>query len=269
MLNDKRIGIIGCGNMGEALLKGLLGSVKKQNILITDKQPARARYIKRRYEVKAAHNNLEIIRKSDIIILSVKPQEISGLLSGLSERINKGHLIISIAAGIKTAYIDGLLNGVPVVRVMPNMPALIGEGISAVSKGRYAKSGDMKRAKAIFKSVGDVVEVREKDMDAVTAVSGSGPAYFFYIIDALLKAGVKQGLKKDVSTKLALKTALGAARLISSSGLSAEELVKKVASKGGTTEAALAVFERRGLKNIINEAVRAAADRSRQLSPRP
>jgi pyrroline-5-carboxylate reductase len=240
------IGIIGTGNMGMAIASRIKGSV-----LLSDKN-------------KRISDNSTVARRSNTIILAVKPQDIGDVLKEIKSYV-KEKLIISIAAGVTTLSIEKVLGRVRVIRVMPNMPAMVGKGISAITPGRFAKKSDLKIASGIFSKVGDVVEVKENMMDAVTAVSGSGPAYYFLFTHLLAKAGEASGLEKGLAMKLAKAVFIGTAETACSKELSMEEFVKKVASKGGTTEAALKVFKQEKLEAVIKKAVKAAAYRSKQL----
>jgi pyrroline-5-carboxylate reductase len=241
------IGIIGAGNMGMAIASRVKG-----NILLSDKN-------------KRISDNVSVARRSDTVILAVKPQDIEEVLKEIKPYV-KGKLMISIAAGITTSYIEKVLGKARVIRVMPNMPAMVGKGISAVTAGRFAKAGDLKTAFGIFSKVGDVVKVKENMMDAVTAVSGSGPAYYFLFTHLLAKAGEAGGLEKDLAMRLAKAAFIGAAETAAREKLSMEEFVKKVASKGGTTEAALKVFKSRKLGNVIKQAVKSASLKSSSLT---
>ena len=242
------LGIIGVGNMGSAIASRVKGRV-----LLSDKN-------------KRISDNITVARGSDIIILAVKPQDIREVL-GEIRPYAKGKLIISIAAGVTTLSIEKALGfGSRVIRVMPNMPAVAGMAVSAVSRGRFARKRDLKTCSRIFLSLGEVVEVKEKMMDAVTAVSGSGPAYYFLFTHLLAGAGEANGLRRDLAVKLARATFIGAAEVARSGDLSMEELVKKVASRGGTTEAGLKVFAQKRLHSIIKGAVRSALKRSRNLT---
>lgn len=253
------IGIIGAGNMGRALVSRI-----RQRVLVSDAERGKLRFLKKRH-VALAKDNTDLVKRSGIIIIAVKPQDISGVIKEIRPFI-KDKLLISIAAGVKTDSIERALGRARVVRVMPNMPALAGKGISAISAGRFADSKDTAKTRNIFLNVGEVVEVKEKLMDAVTAVSGSGPAYYFLFTDMLIKAGEMCGLKKGLAAKLALATFVGAAHSAAVSKISMREFIKKVASKGGTTEAALKVFEKRRLEAIVKEAVNAAHQKSLRLS---
>ena len=252
------IGIIGAGNMGMAIASGL-----RERFLVSDEDVSKLKAIKNR-KVSMARSNIDLARQSNVIILAVKPQDIGKVLKEIKPHV-KEKLIISVAAGIKTSSIEKVLGKVTVIRVMPNMPAMVRKGISAISRGRFAGSSDFKTASRILSNVGEVIEVKENMMDAVTAVSGSGPAYYFLFTCLLQKAAQASGLKKDIAIKLARATFIGAAEVVKSKDLSMEELVKKVASKGGTTEAALKVFKEEKLETIVKKAVKHAFLRSKQL----
>ncbi|MEK6733144.1 MAG: pyrroline-5-carboxylate reductase [Candidatus Omnitrophota bacterium] len=248
------IGIIGAGNMGMAIASGL-----RERFLVSDQDASKLKAIKNR-KVSIARSNIDLARQSNVIILAVKPQDIEKVLKEIKPHV-KEKLIISIAAGIKTSSIEKVLGKVTVIRVMPNMPAMVGKGISAISRGRFAGLSDFRTASRIFSNVGEVIEAKENMMDAITAVSGSGPAYYFLFTYLLQKAAEASGLKKDIAVKLARAAFIGAAEVVKSKALSMEELVKKVASKGGTTEAALKVFEEEKLEAIVKRAVKNATMR--------
>jgi pyrroline-5-carboxylate reductase len=271
MMTDKKIGIIGCGNMGEALL-GRLSKVmeKSVSIMVSELDAARRATILEKHKIIVEIDNNYLVKYSDVIILAVKPQDLENVLRqevccGISEK----KLLISIAAGITTKYIESVVgNNVPVIRAMPNMPAVIGEAMTAICAGSAASKKDIELSRQIFSTIGDVVEVEEKDMDAVTAISGSGPAYFFYFIEALAEAAEKLGLDAKTSEELAIKTAIGSSKLLDVLKEHPALLRKKVTSKGGTTEAALRVFDDKNMKKIIEEATAAACARSKELSKR-
>lgn len=268
---DKKIGIIGCGNMGEAILGRLSNILEKSvSIMVSEFDAKRRDYIQSRYKIIVEIDNNEVVKFADVIILAVKPKDLEALLRGeVCCGASKDKLLISLAAGITTKYIESIVGeDVPVVRVMPNMAATIGESISSISAGRNVTTEAMKLAKEIFLTIGDVVEVDEKLVDAVTAISGSGPAYFFYMIEALIEAGCAAGLEEDVAKKLVLKTALGSAKLLESLKEDPAVLRSRVTSKGGTTEAAIEIFESKKFKNIIRDAVSAARMRSKELQKR-
>ena len=265
------ITIIGCGNMGEAILRRLSNVLEKSvSIMVSEFDAKRRSYIQSKYKIIVEVDNNEVVKFADVIILAVKPKDIESVLKGeICCGASKDKLLISIAAGITTKYIEDIVGkDVPVIRAMPNMAATIGESMSSISPGSAATPEDMRLAREVFFTIGDVVEVDEGLVDAVTAVSGSGPAYFFYMIEALTEAARAAGLKEDVAAKLVLKTALGSAKLLESLKESPAILRSKVTSKGGTTEAAIEVFESRKFKGIIKDAVKAAKARSKELRKR-
>lgn len=265
----RKIGIIGCGNMGEAILSGIVSNevTSHKDIFVSDVDSTRLNHIKRLYNVNVTFNNVMIADESDIIIMAVKPQDMDSALGGISECLNQKKLLISIAAGVKISRISALVgNDVPVARVMPNIPAIIKMGFSAVSFSKNVNKNSAKSARAIFSSIGDVIELKEKDLDAITAISGSGPAYFFYLVEVLIKSGLKLGLTAKTARKAAIKTALGSAELLNRLQEDPHLLRKRVTSKGGTTEAAFKVFDKRGLGTIIQNGIKAARDRSKKLS---
>lgn len=261
------IGLIGCGNMGQALLKGIIskGYADKRQILVSDKDRWKRAHAQRKLGVRVSVSNVELMKSCRVIILAVKPQDVNAVL-GRSVLPLRGKCIISICAGVSTKRLEKQLGPVSVVRVMPNMPGQIAQGVSAISMGRYATKKDRNLAMAIFSCIGEVVQVREQLMDAVTAISGSGPAYFFYLVERLIAAAKKLGLPDQVAKRLAVRTALGSAMLLSQSKQSPQTLRKKVTSKGGTTAAAFTVFQNKGLDKIFTQAFQAAAKRSRELS---
>lgn len=271
MLN-KKIAVIGAGKMGGALIKGLLsaGLVARRNILACDKDKERLMPLSRK-GLRTTGDIIEAVRWGEVIILSVKPKDIDCVLreissaSGLATSL-KARLFISIAAGIRTGLIEKKLGNVSVIRVMPNTPLLIGEGMSAISTGRFSQSKHEHIARAIFGSVGSVMKFPEKSMDAITALSGSGPAYFFFLMEVLALAGKKMGISADDSLVLTLQTAKGAALLAEKSGIPPARLREMVTSRGGTTEAAFKILESKKVKEAIIKAVLQAEKRSRELS---
>lgn len=258
-----KIGIIGAGNMGRAIIIGVLekGLFKPDEIIASDIDTKRLEGLK----VKTTNCNLDVLNFSDGIILAVKPHVLESLLEEIRGGI-KAHHIISIAAGIRTGFIEERLLNSRVVRVMPNMPLLIGCGISAISKGKYADDSDIEFAKIIFSALGEVVEIEEHLMDAVTSLSGSGPGYIFLIIDALISIGVKMGLSRNIAERLVLSTISGSVKLIEKTREHPCKLRDMVTSPSGTTAAALEILEKRGLSGILWEAVLAAEERAKELS---
>ena len=261
--------MIGAGNMGQALIKGLRAAgVPSKRMLVVESNPVSRQRVSRRDHV--VMTTLErVARRCDVVLVAVKPQDIRAVLEQLARRLTSRRrhvLVISIAAGVKLAALERILGRAAVVRVMPNLPAKVGCAISAVAAGRFATSSHRALARAIFRCVGEVVELPERLFDVVTAISGSGPAYFFLIFQALRDAGVRQGVPKAIAERLAVRTALGSAQLVESLREDVETLITQVASKRGTTEAALKVFRRRRLAHIIEAGVLAATRRSQELS---
>ncbi len=265
------IGFIGSGNMAEALIKGIItsGLYKPANIFISDIRPERLKQLARKYKVKPAKGNRDLVSKADIIVLSVKPQSMAEALESIRDAVGGKKLVISIAAGVKTSRIADVLGNVAIVRAMPNTPALIGEGASALFANAKAKPM-LKKAKSIFSAVGQAVIVDNEDLiDAVTAVSGSGPAYYFLLMEEMIKAAVKLGLPDDVAKDLVLQTAKGAGMLAIEADKNGESPVKlrqKVTSPGGTTEAAVNVLAEGNFSLLVEAAIKKARDRSRELS---
>ena len=269
LLREKRVVFIGCGNMGSALISGILrsGIVPRDKVLASDIRPERLDYIKEREGISTTENNREAVKKSDVIVLAVKPQVIAQVLSDIRDVVTEDKVIISIAAGIATRSIEEALGKeVPVVRVMPNTPALVGTGASGISCGKYAGEEEEAIAEQMMRAVGIVAKLPEEMLDAVTALSGSGPAYIFYTIESLVKAGMEMGLSEDVARKLVGQTVLGAARMVMETGESPEVLRAKVTSPGGTTEAAIKYLEGKEFQKILTGAVKEAARRSKELS---
>lgn len=269
-----RIGFIGGGKMAEALIEGLLSSksFNLKEIVYFDVDAQRVDYISKKYrakvtspaEVRNLNDNNKVVSFSDVVILAVKPQVVPEVIKGLSFPREK--LLISIAAGITIGFLEKAFPGVPVIRTMPNNPALVGAGVTAVALGSSASEEHRTLAEKIFRSVGEVVMVEEKDMDAVTGLSGSGPAFIYLVIDALAEAGKKLGLKGQAAEKLAIETALGAAKTMKETGKSAKELIDMVSSPGGTTIEGLKVLEKKKVREALAEAVHAASQKSKKLS---
>lgn len=270
MFGDDRIGIIGLGNMGSAIIKGLLSSgvVLRQNILGYDHRPEPRNYLNTEFGVHVTNSCDELVGESDCIILAVKPKDIDDVLMRIGSQVGVHKTVISIAAGVTARHIEYLLNtGTPVVRVMPNTPALVGEGMSALFLGKYADLKQKIQAEAIFSSLGQVVTVTdERLMDVVTGVSGSGPAYFFYLIQCLTEVAEEEGIPEEDARRLASQTALGAARMVIATGEDPAVLRERVTSPGGTTEAAFEVFRELKLGEIYKKGVERAIQRSRELS---
>ncbi len=269
ILQNKTLAFIGAGNMGEALIRGLLSTktVGPSQITAADVRPERCEFFTKHFGIATTADNVTAAEFADVIVLAVKPQQMSPVLADLKPVMSSAKLIISIAAGVTIARIERELGGnVRVVRVMPNTPAFVGAGAAALAKGTHATQEDVSMAERILGAVGLTVRVDEKLMDAVTALSGSGPAYVFYVTEAMIKAGVTAGLDEGLARKLAIQTVFGAAKLLLESGERPESLRRKVTSPGGTTEAALRVMDERKLMETFVEAVKTAKKRSHELS---
>ena len=267
MLKDKNIGFIGGGNMAEALIKGLLaGGVPAADLRVAEPHEKRRAFLVENYGVTCDEENLPVIKGSEIVILAIKPQVADRVLKEVGAADTAGKLFISIMAGVKTSAIEAALSGRPrVVRVMPNTPALVLEASSAVSPGAHATANDLSLARRIFELVGKAWQVEEKLLDAVTGLSGSGPAYVLTFIEALSDAGVKNGLTRDVALGLAAQTVFGTAKLLLDTREHPAQLRDKVTSPGGTTIAGLHAMETEGFRGTVMNAVDAATARSREL----
>jgi pyrroline-5-carboxylate reductase len=268
MLGNRVIGFVGAGNMAEALIKGLLGAgVARKQIVASDHTAERVGHLHKSYGIKAVEDNPEVVRAADIVILAVKPQIVPKVLDEIARAVTAEKLIVSIAAGVPIEAIEAHLHQrAPIVRVMPNTPALVQAGAAALVAGAHATEADLAVVKAIFDSVGTSVVLDDESlMDAVTGLSGSGPAYIFVIIDALADAGVRVGLSRDVSLTLAAQTVLGAAKMLLETGEHPGALKDKVTSPGGTAIAGLHTLEQGGLRTTLINAVEAATKRSREL----
>lgn len=285
-----RIAIIGGGSMGEALLAGLLRSDRRiKDVVVSERAPSRAKYLSETYSVQVTPSVVDAAENANYVIVAVKPTDVESVVSAIADAAANSdtdsieQVFVSVAAGVTTSFYESKLPaGSPVVRVMPNAPALVGAGVSALAKGRFATSEQLKEVASLFESVGGVITVPESQLDAVTAVSGSGPAYFFLLVEALVDAAVAVGLPRPVATDLAVQTMAGSAAMLlerldqggegaAGAGLgsgvdtTAAQLRATVTSPGGTTAAGLRELERGGLRAAVAEAVEAAKTRSEQL----
>ncbi len=267
-MNDLRIGIIGAGNMAQALISGLVKQGFQHGLIAADPSAEARNAVTAHYQIKTTADNSAAVSDVDAIILAVKPQIMAAALASIKASVDQRQLVISIAAGIpSTAISAGLTAHQPVVRAMPNTPALIGAGISGMVANQYVNASQRQLAKRILEATGEAVWLPdETQMDAVTAVSGSGPAYFFLLLEALTQAGEKIGLEPATAARLALATGAGACRLASQSELSPGELRARVTSPGGTTAAALDVLQGGGFNELLEQAVSAARQRGAELA---
>ena len=265
------LAILGAGNMAEAIARGITttGVLASTQIIASDVSAARRDLFQTQLSIRATQENRDAARDAKTVLLSVKPQQMAEVLAGLATVLRPDALIVSIAAGISTAFIERHLGSGAqprrVIRAMPNTPMLVGEGMVAIARGTGASDADLAAARKLFEAAATVIEVDEDQIDAVTALSGSGPAYFFFLVEHMVRAGVEMGLSPEQSHQLATKTALGAAKMLTTSGESPQELRRKVTSPGGTTHAAITHMESKGMPETIVEALKAAHRRGREL----
>ena len=265
---NKKVGILGSGNMGEALIRGLLNGhvCKPDQILCSDTRPEQLKALQKAYGVNGTSDNTEVVKKSEVIILSVKPQMMREVIEGVAHHLDLSKLVISIAAGVSLEAIEACAKKeLRLIRVMPNICVSVREGVSAISRGKHCTEEDGTIAKTIFDSVGRSLFIGENLLDAVTGLSGSGPAYVFLIIDALADGGVKAGLSRNDALVLASQTLLGATRMLIETGDHPGKLKDMVTSPGGTTIAGLYCLEQGGIRATLMDAVDAATQRSKTL----
>jgi pyrroline-5-carboxylate reductase len=268
-IKDKRVGFLGAGNMGEAMIKGLIqaGLVPAASIGATDARPDRLADMAKQYGIGTFPDNPALVAESDVIILAVKPQIMGPVLREIAPAVDRTKLFISVAAGVATRTLRGHLDGrrARLIRVMPNTPALVLEGATAIARAEDLEAGDLEIAQALFGAVGRVVVLDEDHLDAVTGLSGSGPGYVAIVIEALADGGVKMGLDRATAMTLAIQTVLGSARLLLETGLHPGQLKDMVASPGGTTIAGIAALEDGAVRRTLIGAVERATLRSREL----
>ncbi|MEV4128292.1 pyrroline-5-carboxylate reductase [Nocardia sp. NPDC049707] len=262
-----RVAVIGGGRIGEALIAGLLDSGRAvKDLVVVETHADRAELIGDRLGVRVTDSIADAIIGADILVIAVKPGDVDAVMTQLGKAeldVDRDQILVSLAAGVPTARLENRLPaGFPVVRVMPNTPMLVGQGMSVLAPGRYARSEQLAQVTELLAAVGKVATVTEAQMDAVTAVSGSGPAYFFLVVEAMIDAGVGLGLTRDVATQLVVQTMIGSAALLESSGQTAVELRAAVTSPAGTTAAAVRELERGGVRSAFLEALHAAQQRS-------
>ncbi|MDI6745051.1 MAG: pyrroline-5-carboxylate reductase [Thermodesulfovibrionales bacterium] len=264
-------GFIGGGNMAEAIIKGMIQSVKaskgQSEIIVSEPRKDRREYLEQTYGVKTTQDNKEVASSCNIIILAVKPQVIEQVLEDIDSAVTNDKTVVSIAAGITLSYLQSKLNTKKLIRVMPNTPALVHEAMSVMSLCECFSDKDINPVREIFMSIGKVLTLPEKYMNAVTALSGSGPAFIALFIEAMIEGGVKSGLSKENASELAIQTLLGTASLLET-WMPPERLREIVTSPGGTTAAGLKVFEDKGLKGLVADALQAAKKRAEELGRR-
>ncbi|MCX5777887.1 MAG: pyrroline-5-carboxylate reductase [Elusimicrobia bacterium] len=266
---NKTVAFIGAGNMAEALFAGFIAStlVPARRIIATDIRRERVQELKKQYGIIAGADNATAVQQADILFLAVKPQQIEAVLREIGPTVSARQVIVSIAAGVTTKFIQSFLKvRVPVIRLMPNTPALVRCGAIAMARGRHATPAHALMVRRLLETVGIVVDVQEKNINAVTALSGSGPAYVFYLCEAMQKAGVALGLSRAVAGLLARQTVFGSGVMLKTSSDDAAELRRKVTSPGGTTHAAISHFEDKQWCRTVTEALKCAQKRAQELS---
>ena len=266
---DRRIAVLGAGKIGESLIAGLLSSrwCDPSDIVATARSEERLRGLADRYGVETTRSNRDAVQGADIVVIAVKPQDIEELLAELAGAVTPSQTVLTIAAAIPTALIERHLgDGIPVVRAMPNAPAAVHEGMAGLAPGSHTGEDDVARAEEVLAHLGRSVRVPESYMDAVTAVSGSGPAYFALLAESMIEAGILLGLSREVSTDLVVQTMLGTAKLLRDEKMHPVELREMVTSPGGTTIAAIRELEQAGVRAAFLNAIQAAMRRSKELA---
>jgi pyrroline-5-carboxylate reductase len=262
----KRIAILGTGRIGEALLAGLLSS-GWSDIVATSRSEARVAELHERHGVEATTSNADAVSGAAVVVVAVKPQDIDALLASIRDAVTPQQTVLTVAAAIPTAYIEERLpDGVPVVRAMPNAPSTVHEGMAGIAAGAHAGDEQLAVAEDVLLHLGRVVRVPESAMDAVTALSGSGPAYFALLAEAMIEAGILLGVSREVSTTLVVQTMLGTAKQLRDEGMHPVELREAVTSPGGTTIAAIRELEQAGVRAAFLNAIQAAMTRARELA---
>jgi len=260
------VAIIGIGAMGEALTSGLLAAGwAADQLSLAIRRPEHVEALSARTGIAVSLDSRHASSGRDVIVVAVKPRDVTLLLESLGSEVSARQVVLSIAAGVPTSTFEKILGDVPVVRAMPNTPALVGEGVTGIAPGRFASIADVAKTRIVLEAVGAVREMDESLLDAVTAVSGTGPAYVFLLAEALTEAAVREGLPRDVAESFVHQTIRGAGHLLTETGQGPFELRSQVTSPGGTTAAAMHILEERGFRAIVEDAVRAAAQRAREL----
>jgi pyrroline-5-carboxylate reductase len=265
----RKLAVLGGGKMGEALIAGLSSTAwcAPDEITVTGRRQERLDELVERYGVKSSLDNAEAVAGVDLMVLAVKPQDLEGLLEQISRTVQPEQTVLSLVAAIPTRFIESRLSdSIPVVRAMPNTPAVVHEGMAGIAAGRYADDSHVNLAREVLEQVGRVVTVPEAYLDAVTAISGSGPAYFALLAEAMIEGGILLGLSREVSTELVVQTMLGSAKLLRDAHMHPVELREMVTSPGGTTIRAIRVLEQSGVRAAFLNAIQAAMERSTELA---
>ncbi|NOH15240.1 pyrroline-5-carboxylate reductase [Clostridium cochlearium] len=267
----KNIGLIGCGNMAQAMITGIVSSkiVFGENVFVSDKDEEKLKYIKEKFNVNISKDNKEVAENSDIIILAVKPNKYAEVIQGIKDYVKKDVIIVVIGAGITINYVEeSFKKKLKVIRTMPNTPALVGQGMSAICYNELITENDLKDVVNIFKSFGKVEIIEENLMDAIPAISGSSPAYVYMFIEALADGAVLDGVPRDKAYKMAAQSVLGAAKMVLETGEHPGELKDRVCSPAGTTIEAVYSLEKNNFRGTIMEAMRKCTDKTREMSKR-
>ena len=268
-MQKKQIFFAGAGSMSEAMIKGIVAAhviPGKQIVVSNRKNGARLLELSEQYGVQVSRDKRADIERADIVILAMKPFDIMYALREISEALTKKKLVISVAAGVGVSTIEGQIEGeVPVIRAMPNTSSYVQASATAISGGRWVTEKHMEQARRLFEAIGTVEVVHERLLDAVTGLSGTGPAYFYYMIESLMKAGQAQGLPEETCRELLVQTMYGAAKMVRETGKTPGELRRQVSSPNGTTMAAMNVLEKGGFQELIEKAVEQATKRSREM----
>ncbi len=262
-----KIGFIGSGKMAEALIKAILKTNLTESIISSDKNKERLDYIMEKTKIKVTRDNKEVVKRSDVVFLAVKPQDMKAVLSEIKEQI-KNQLIVSIAAGVKIGKIESIIGDKKIIRIMPNTPCLVGEMAAGFAVNKNVNKADREFINKLLNSAGKAFLLNEKDLDVVTGLSGSGPAFIAYMIKAMADAGAKQGLSKEAALELAIQTVKGTGKLLQETKITPEELINMVSSPGGTTIAGRKVLEKSDVRKVIEKTIEAATRRSRELGKR-
>jgi pyrroline-5-carboxylate reductase len=268
-MSERKIAILGCGRIGEALLSGLLSSGWRDpsEVVVTDRREERLAGLREQYGVEATADNVAAAAGAGLVVIAVKPQDIDALLATVGMHLTTEQTVVSVAAAIPTAHIEErTADAVPVVRAMPNAPATVHEGMAGICAGTHAGDEQLALAEELLAHLGRVVRVPEDWMDAITAVSGSGPAYFALLAEAMIEAGILLGLSREISTTLVVQTMFGTAKQLRDQGMHPVELRESVTSPGGTTIAAIRELEQAGVRAAFLNAIQAAMDRARELA---
>lgn len=268
MSEQWRLVFLGGGQMAEAIARGVIaaGLLKPEQITASELRPDRRAYLESKVGIKAVATNAEAVGMGDVILLAVKPQDTAVVLADIGQLVRPDQVIVSIAAGVPLSKLEApFAQPIPVIRVMPNTPCLVGAGMAAIARGTHATAEHEARVLGIFNATGKAVSVYEKDLDAVTGLSGSGPGYVAIVIEAMIDGGVRAGLARDIATTLAVQTVLGSAQMLAETGEHPARLKDMVTSPGGTTIAGVHALEQAGLRAAFMDAIVAATERSREL----